>query len=194
MVDSGCSATIPASTGVVTTSRPDLVIYSDSTKHILWAELTVPLERNIVAARVRKKARYLKLVSQLRLKGWTVSPFEVEIGALGTPGSSFVRFLTCIGLPRNQAKWLRKKVGCIALRSSYFIWKCRFSRDLVMPELVKDTNLRTSHESDSERKLCTSLKKERPNATIAPPLDLYAGLSEAFEEFSNLVAQRNPRR
>ena len=55
MVDSGCSATIPASTGVVTTSRPDLVIYSDSTKHILWAELTVPLERNIVAARVRKK-------------------------------------------------------------------------------------------------------------------------------------------
>lgn len=53
--------TIPPETHVITNQRPDIVIWSVSTKRIIWAEETVPLERNIVATVLRKTSRYADL-------------------------------------------------------------------------------------------------------------------------------------
>ena len=50
--------TIPPETLVITNQRPDIVIWSVSKKRIIWGEETVPLERNIVAAALRKTSRY----------------------------------------------------------------------------------------------------------------------------------------
>jgi hypothetical protein len=47
---------------IATTSlRPDIVIWSRSTKTVIWGELTCPLEELILDAYVRKKSRYLAL-------------------------------------------------------------------------------------------------------------------------------------
>ena len=81
--------TIPGLTHVDTLSRPDIVIFSVSTKTLLWFEETVPLERNIIDAATRKAARYAKLKSEIMLKGWTVRDFTFEVGALGFISKSF---------------------------------------------------------------------------------------------------------
>ena len=49
----------PAITGVISALRPDIVIWSVSTKTMIWGELTCPLEELILDAHVRKKSRYL---------------------------------------------------------------------------------------------------------------------------------------
>ena len=77
------NGTIPPETNFITNQHPDIVIWSVSTKRIIWAEETVPLERNIVAAALRKTSRYANLKTSLLLKGWSVEDFTYEIGALG---------------------------------------------------------------------------------------------------------------
>ena len=101
--------TIPHSTGVVTTQRPDIVFYSTSTKMLISLEGTVPLERNIVNARLRKELRYTNLVHELRLKDWTVYDLAYEIGALGFIGKSFNFMLSPLGFSSAQKKSLRRK-------------------------------------------------------------------------------------
>ena len=48
-------------------------------KSILLIELTSPCEESLIAANIRKKARYSVLAERLRAKDWncTVLPFEV---------------------------------------------------------------------------------------------------------------------
>ena len=61
--------TIPPEIQVDTLSRPDIVIYSVSKKRLIWLENTVPLERNILDANLRKVRRYANLKTNLKLKG-----------------------------------------------------------------------------------------------------------------------------
>ncbi len=68
-IDFDSSLTIPVSTGVDTILRPDVVLYSDHDKQIIWGELTVPLERNILDAHIRKKCPLCRAESKLK-NGW----------------------------------------------------------------------------------------------------------------------------
>ena len=74
--------TIPPETPLDTNQRPDIVIFSVSKKLLIWRENTIFLERNIVAAKLRKETRYAILKTVLRLKAWTVQDFTIEIEAL----------------------------------------------------------------------------------------------------------------
>ena len=47
-----------------TNLRPDIMIYSLSKKIMIWAELTVPLEENVIDAAIRKTERYLDRARQ----------------------------------------------------------------------------------------------------------------------------------
>ena len=54
----------------VTNKRPDIVIYSRETCHVMLIELTCPAEEGILPAQVRKKARYTPLKeSRLEISG-----------------------------------------------------------------------------------------------------------------------------
>ena len=88
-----------------------------ATKTLLWFEETVPLERNVVQAALRKQARYASLKSALQLKGWSVHDFTFEIGALGFISKSFNYMLNKLGFSSQQKKFLRKRAAKIALRS-----------------------------------------------------------------------------
>ena len=128
--------TIRGQTLVDTTSRPDIVIFSLSTKVLPWFEETVPLERNILDAAIRKKARYAFLKTELQLKQWSVHDFTFEIGALGFISKSFNYMLNKLGFPSHQKKFIRRKAAKIALRSSFFIWSNRFKADWSPPSLA----------------------------------------------------------
>ena len=74
-----------------TTLRPDIVMWSASTKQLVMIELTVPWEERIEDAYERKKAKYQELVEESKDKGWKVWCLPVEVGCRGFPGQSLWR-------------------------------------------------------------------------------------------------------
>ena len=60
-IDFNRSLTIPPCVWVDTLLRPDVVLYSAVDKIIIWGELTVPMEQNMLDAYLRKTARYADL-------------------------------------------------------------------------------------------------------------------------------------
>jgi len=135
----------PLCTGVSTSERPDIIIYSKSAKIVIWGELTVPLEENIEAASIRKFNKYsksdakkneLSLADECRRNGWTVHDFTFEVGSLGWVAHSTRRFLSKLGFKSSHLKWLLKRMSKITMRSSYLIWCCRKERSWEPPELV----------------------------------------------------------
>ena len=118
----------PRCTGVDSNLRPDIMIYSKSRKVMIWAELTVPLEENVVDAEIRKTKRYLKLAETLRAKEWTVHPFTIEVGSLGWIADSTSKFLRSVGFNRRQSLWIKKQLSLSASRSSFLIWCSRFDK------------------------------------------------------------------
>jgi hypothetical protein len=141
--DFGHNRTIPPETGVITNQRPDIVIWSVESKQIIWAEETVPLERNIVAAALRKTSRYANLKTSLLLKGWTVADFTYEIGALGFIAKSFDHLLRKVGFKSAQRKHIRKRAAKLSLRSSYYIWTNRHNANFVKPKLISEPRAHT---------------------------------------------------
>ena len=78
----------------MTTSRPDLVLWSAVAKIIILTELTVPAERNVRKAYLRKNLRYDGpdgLASDCRDAGWTVYVLPVEVWTLGFVANSMRR-------------------------------------------------------------------------------------------------------
>ena len=57
--------------------RPDVIIYSDSTKQIILVELTVPWEEHIEEAFERKFCKYQELLESCRNNGWCTYCFPV---------------------------------------------------------------------------------------------------------------------
>ena len=135
--------TIPPETDVDTLSRPDIVIYSVTKKVLIWAEETIPLERNFIQAKLRKEAKYAYLKTQLQLKNWTVYDFTFEVGALSFIAKTFDYVLYSLGFVSKHRKSIRKRVAKIALRASYCIWTNRFIKHFLAPCLVPIPKLNT---------------------------------------------------
>ena len=135
-IDFNRTLTIPPSTGVDTLLRPDIVFYSAVDKIIIWGELTVPMEQNMLDAHLRKTARYADLKAQLKLRGWTVYDRTWEIGNLGFISKKCDAFLRAIGFSNNQRKHIRTRVSKLALRSSYYIWMSRHVQEFLPPVLI----------------------------------------------------------
>jgi len=126
----------PPCTGVDTNLRPDIMIYSLSKKIMIWAELTVPLEENVIDAAIRKTKRYLELAKNLRSRRWTVHPFTIEVGSIGFVADSMMKFLRTIGVNRQQRKWLQRRISLSVARASFLIWCSRFSKKWEKAELT----------------------------------------------------------
>ena len=68
--------------------RPDIVLWSPTTKSLVMIELTVPWEERIEEAYERKLAKYQELVEDCHRKGWKACCLPVEVGARGFAGQS----------------------------------------------------------------------------------------------------------
>ena len=104
-----------------TGKRPDIVIWSNTAKIVLWAELTCPSEDNISDAQQRKAERYSDLAQQSREAGWTVSDLTI-VGARGCVAPTFNRFLRIIGFSPKQVRSMVNSAATTVARCFYAIF------------------------------------------------------------------------
>ena len=107
------------------TGRPDLVIYSNSTRQVILLELTVPVEDNIVPWHIKKEEKYEKLIDDISMNQWSGHVFGIEVGSRGYVAKSLGFALGKLGLGQSSIRSLKKSVSLICLRSSYLIYLSR---------------------------------------------------------------------
>ena len=79
---------------VLTTKRPDIVIWSVKAKKVFVIELTVPFEENFDWAHQCKLEKYEDLREQYVRNGWITNVFPIEVGCRGFIANSTSVFLT----------------------------------------------------------------------------------------------------
>jgi len=112
---------------VVTSLRPDIVIYSDRSKTVIMIELTCPSEENFQKQHLAKLARYTDLEADCIIAGWKVHLFAVEVGARGYAAQSLSSCLKSLGLKYRPLHKCVQAAGDEALRTSFHIWLWRDS-------------------------------------------------------------------
>lgn len=124
---------------VATDERPDIVLWSTSSKIVIMIELTCPAEENFDDAKARKEKRYSKLCDAINEAGWTVFLRTVESGARGFVGHRFRKVFREIGFSASETTRACKHISTVTSRCSYGIWLQRksktwnSSRELVVP-------------------------------------------------------------
>jgi hypothetical protein len=129
-----------------TNERPDILIYSNSARIVIFGELTCPAEEGISEAKLRKESRYADLANKLRnsQNPWLVHILTLEVGARGFVGRSTYKFLRKIGLSCHAAKISCRQVSEVAARCSYAIYLRHTERDwnssrrLLVPNSCKE--------------------------------------------------------
>ncbi len=169
LVDFNNSLVFPVCTGIVTNLRPDIVIYSETLKIIIWGELTVPMERRIFESAIIKKRRYTNLKVSLSGRGWTVFDFTFEVGAIGYLGCTVNSFLWSLGFEKAQLGWILKRISKAARRSSFYIWNARHSSDWNPPSLFPDPPSLPSNSTEAQSSLPDASPAE-PNRKVASKL------------------------
>ena len=175
----------PPATGVTTGLRPDIVIWSASTKTVIWGELSCPMEELILDAHVRKKQKYLNLEIACRCKGWKVFAFPFEVGSIGFVGHSCKKFLSAIGLRGSRQKAIILELSSVARRSSFHLWQCRRSRSWVSPPLYP---VKASPTFDSVPKPAFA-QPARVNKSISP-LDRALKAHNKAKNHASLLRQK----
>ena len=67
----------------VSTLRPDILLFSRSTKKVIITELTCPCEENMSQRHEEKSQKYYPLCCPIRPNGWSVYFYAIEVGARG---------------------------------------------------------------------------------------------------------------
>ena len=111
---------IPEDVGV-SSSRPDIFLFSRANKRIVLLELTVPWETNIPKDHTIKINKYYDLTNELTKNGYVVNLYAVEVVARGMPAKSLYSLLKDLGLPRTSENSTLNRVSKTALAGSYQI-------------------------------------------------------------------------
>ena len=111
-------------------SRPDGVIWSMSTKVVVWIELTCPWEDNMSKWHFRKNAKYSQLKINCEAKGWKVHPLCVEVGCRGYVAESFHRMCKVLGFTKKEQQALKLDVEKTAKHCSHYIFWHRYQTHL----------------------------------------------------------------
>ncbi|VDI54010.1 Hypothetical predicted protein [Mytilus galloprovincialis] len=108
----------------VTNQRPDIVIWSASTKQAILLELTVPWEERIEDANERKRLKYKIYLQNVEtmMDGWL---FPVEVGSRGFVGQSMWRALRALGIVGGERSKLIGNLCKEAETASMWLWRKR---------------------------------------------------------------------
>ena len=107
---------------LITTLRPDVVLWSSPLRTVILVELTVPWETNMEVAHERKLSRYDDLVAQCEQKGWRCELFAVEVGARGFVSSTMLSLLRRVGIRGRRCKKALLDLSAAAESGSAWIW------------------------------------------------------------------------
>ena len=114
----GCRKAFP----IPTAKKPDIVIWCTENKTLHLAELTVPHEDNIDAAKDRKDERYAQLVDTCEEARWSAEHFSIEVGCRGFVGHRMRQWLALIGLPNCKINKLIREIQETVEKASHWIW------------------------------------------------------------------------
>ena len=104
-----------------TTLRPDVVIYSLSLHRVIILELTCPCEENMARWHSWKYFKYSGLLRAIKMRGWGVDFFAIEVGARGYASTSLLSALKALGFNAKSSRSIVKECGRISLKSSFAI-------------------------------------------------------------------------
>ena len=124
---------------VETLLRPDLIIYSNSTKRIIWWELTCPSEERIEESHKLKLDRYADLKVACETAGWSCYNLAIEVGARGCVADSLQKAATSIGLRGRAVKKLVREAGQEALHCSKWIYWLSGKKEWEYRNVVPDS-------------------------------------------------------
>src|SRR6185503_12646088 len=105
--------------------RPDIVIWSQSTKTVIIGEQTIPAEENVADAHNRKATKYESLIASCISQGSRTTLFPFEIGCKGFVGFSVYKFCKKLGFLKRAIRDISKTRSKAALRCSYLIYLSR---------------------------------------------------------------------
>ena len=106
--------------------RPDGVIWSCSSKIVIWIELTCPWEENMTIRHAQKKSSYNQLRINCEAKGWKVYPLCVEVGCRGHVAQSFHYMCKVLGFTKAEEKELKFCLEKTAQHCSHAIFVHRY--------------------------------------------------------------------
>ena len=109
--------------------RPDAVIWSCSSKIVIWIELTSPWEDNMTLRHAEKKTRYNQLKIDCESGGWEVHSLCVEVGCRGHVSHSFHNMCKVLGFTKKEIKDLKYTVEKTAQHCSHAIVAARYQRE-----------------------------------------------------------------
>ena len=116
-----------------TDERPDIVLWSESSRRVLLLELTCPAEEGIEAARLRKESRYAPLLTLIEsTRCWTPELFTLEIGARGLVACRTFKLFRSLGFESSEANALCRSLSLVSSRCSYAI-HCAHSLNAWIP-------------------------------------------------------------
>ena len=108
---------------ITTLLRPDMIIYSRSSKQLALVELTVPIEERVEISNELKRTKYAELEVAGRLNGWSVKIWAVEVGSRGFPAASMATFLKQVGCKGSERRQILKQLGSEAEQASATLWR-----------------------------------------------------------------------
>ena len=119
--DFDSSLVFPSSIAI-TSSRPDIVIYSLLLKIVILIELTSPCEENFEDRHFDKNCRYEPLCISIRENGWRPYFFAIEVGARGYCAFNVRSCLHRLGLNTKQTKATLSELTSTAIQCCFVIW------------------------------------------------------------------------
>ena len=109
-----------------TAERPDIVVWSDSSKQVILIELTCGDESNFSDQVERKENRYNReLVPGINNSDWTAKLLTVEIGCRGLWHHTAPALFNYFGLEKRKKKQVLQEAALTSLKCSYAIWLAR---------------------------------------------------------------------
>ncbi|XP_023810165.1 uncharacterized protein LOC105353972 [Oryzias latipes] len=110
---------------VRTNLRADMLLISETSKHLIMLELTVPWEERMEEANERKRAKYQELVEGCRERGWKTFYEPVEVGCRGFAGRSLCKVLCHLGITGAAKKRAIQSVCEAAKKATRWLWMKR---------------------------------------------------------------------
>ena len=102
--------------------RPDVVLYSLSTKTVIILELTCLCEENMEELHNKKCEKYHPLSLAMVSNGWSVHLLPIEVGARGYCSTNVKSCLMRLGFSSNLVKSTLKSLSLTSLKASFQIW------------------------------------------------------------------------
>ena len=112
----------------VSTLRPDMLLFSRTTKKVFIIELTCPFEENMSQWHEEKSQKYYLQYCSIRSNGWSVYFYAIEVGGQGFCAESVRSCLRSLGFNNRLCRKTLQTLSSVSLRYSFEIWLCRYSR------------------------------------------------------------------